>query len=139
MTENCLEIEDFFKFESLEACMGKKAIFGWLGQQIYRVALKITKIQMFSFRKEKCSSVWSYDKTLLFSDKNVLSDKNLSLQPVFLVRNATVDLIYQIGVITVTNIKISIRSHHNGAKFFMKLPLSEFLFFSLFFDLAIIF
>ena len=32
VTENCLEIEDVLKFESLEACKGKKAAFGWLGQ-----------------------------------------------------------------------------------------------------------
>ena len=32
VTENCLEIEDFLKFEYLEACKGKKAIFGWLEQ-----------------------------------------------------------------------------------------------------------
>ena len=32
VTENCLEIDDILKFESLEACKGKKAIFGWLGQ-----------------------------------------------------------------------------------------------------------
>ena len=31
VTENCLEIEDFLKFDSLEDCKGKKAIFGWLG------------------------------------------------------------------------------------------------------------
>ena len=29
---NCLEIEDVLKFEYLEACKGKKAICGWLGQ-----------------------------------------------------------------------------------------------------------
>ena len=32
VTENCLEIEDVLKFESLEACKGKKAAFSWLGQ-----------------------------------------------------------------------------------------------------------
>ena len=32
ITENFLEIEDVLKFESLEACKGKKATFGWLGQ-----------------------------------------------------------------------------------------------------------
>ena len=31
-TENCLEIEDFLKFESLEIFKGKKAAFGWLRQ-----------------------------------------------------------------------------------------------------------
>ena len=33
-TENCLEIEDILKFESLEleACEGKRATFGFLGQ-----------------------------------------------------------------------------------------------------------
>ena len=31
-TENCLEIEDVLLFESLKACKGKKATFGWLGQ-----------------------------------------------------------------------------------------------------------
>ena len=44
-TENCLEIEDVLKFESLEPCKGKKA------------ALKIIEIQIFSFREEKYSSV----------------------------------------------------------------------------------
>ena len=38
------------------ACKGKKAAFGYLA----RAALKITKIQIFNFREEKCSSVWSY-------------------------------------------------------------------------------
>ena len=28
VTENCLGIEDILKFESLEACKGKKATFG---------------------------------------------------------------------------------------------------------------
>ena len=28
----CLEIEDILKFESLEACNGKKAVFDWLRQ-----------------------------------------------------------------------------------------------------------
>ena len=28
VTEDCLEIEDVLKFESLEPCMGKKAAFG---------------------------------------------------------------------------------------------------------------
>ena len=32
LTENCLEIEDVFEFDSLEACKGKKATFGYLGQ-----------------------------------------------------------------------------------------------------------
>ena len=32
VTENCLEIEDFLKFESLKACKGMKAAFGSLGQ-----------------------------------------------------------------------------------------------------------
>ena len=32
VTENCLEIEDVLKFESLEACKGKKATIGWLAQ-----------------------------------------------------------------------------------------------------------
>ena len=32
VTEKCLEIEDVLKYESLEACKGKKAAFGWLGQ-----------------------------------------------------------------------------------------------------------
>ena len=59
MAENCLEIEDVLKFESLEACKDKKAVF-WL----VRADLKITKIQIFSFRKEKCSSVWRYDKDI---------------------------------------------------------------------------
>ena len=53
MNENCLESEDILRFEYLDACKGKKA------------ALKITKTQIFSFREEKCSLVWSYDKTVL--------------------------------------------------------------------------
>ena len=32
VTENCLEIENVLKFESLEACEGNKSTFGWLGQ-----------------------------------------------------------------------------------------------------------
>ena len=32
VAENCLEIENVLKFESLEPCKGKKATFGWLGQ-----------------------------------------------------------------------------------------------------------
>ena len=49
---NCLETENDLEFESLEACKGKMA------------AIKITKIQIFSFWIEKCLSVWSYDKTI---------------------------------------------------------------------------
>ena len=49
MTENYLEMDDVFLFESLEACKGKKAAF-WLA----KAALNIPKIQIFSFRKEKC-------------------------------------------------------------------------------------
>ena len=54
VTENCLEIGGVLKIESLEACKGKKAM----------AALKSTKIQIFSFREEKCFSVWSYDKNI---------------------------------------------------------------------------
>ena len=36
-----------------------------------KAAFKLTKIQLFSFKKEKCSSVWSYDKNTVLSDKNV--------------------------------------------------------------------
>ena len=32
VTENCLEIEAFLKFERLEAFKGKKAAFRWLEQ-----------------------------------------------------------------------------------------------------------
>ena len=32
VTAICLEIEDVFKFDSLEACKGKKARIGWLAQ-----------------------------------------------------------------------------------------------------------
>jgi hypothetical protein len=32
VTEIYIEIEDLFKFDSLEACKGKKAIAGWLAQ-----------------------------------------------------------------------------------------------------------
>ena len=31
-TENCLEVVDVLKFESLEACKGKKTALGWLGK-----------------------------------------------------------------------------------------------------------
>ena len=40
----------------------------------------VTKIQIFSFRKEKCSSVWSYDKKSVSFDKNV----PLKILPLFL-------------------------------------------------------
>ena len=46
--EICLEIEDVFKFDSLEACnKGKKATVGWLKD------LNLPKIQIFKFRKIK--------------------------------------------------------------------------------------
>ena len=45
VTEIFLEIEDVFKFDSLEACKGKKA----------STALKLPKIQIFKFRKIKGS------------------------------------------------------------------------------------
>ena len=32
VTDTFLEIEDVFKFDSLKACKGKKAIIGWLAQ-----------------------------------------------------------------------------------------------------------
>jgi len=32
VTEICLENEDFFKFDSLEASKGKKTALGWLAQ-----------------------------------------------------------------------------------------------------------
>ena len=32
VTENCLEIEDVLKFESLEPCKGNQAAFDWLSQ-----------------------------------------------------------------------------------------------------------
>ena len=32
VAEDCLEIEDVLKFESLEVCKRRKATFGWLGQ-----------------------------------------------------------------------------------------------------------
>ena len=54
VAENCLEIEDVLKFESLEPCKGNKA----------KAALKITKIQIFRLREEKCSSLWSFDKNI---------------------------------------------------------------------------
>ena len=41
----------------LRASQGQKGCL-WLAGAAWRV----TKIQIFSFRKEKCSSVWSYDK-----------------------------------------------------------------------------
>ena len=55
MTENFLEIEDVLKFESLEAI----------------AALKIPKIQTFSFRKEKVCLFGLMAKTSVLSDKNV--------------------------------------------------------------------
>ena len=42
-TEICLETECVFKFDSLEACKGKKVAIG--------TALNITKIQIFMLRK----------------------------------------------------------------------------------------
>ena len=67
MTENCFAIEDILKFESLEACKGKRDTFGYLA----RVALKITKIQIFSFREENVHLFGVMIKTLVLSDKNV--------------------------------------------------------------------
>ena len=50
---NCLEIEEVLKFESLEAIVKGQEGRLWLA----RAALKITKIQIFSFKEEKCLSV----------------------------------------------------------------------------------
>ena len=47
VTKNCLEIEDVLNFESSEAFKGKKVVLA-------KAALKISKIQIFSFREEKC-------------------------------------------------------------------------------------
>ena len=57
MTENCLEIEDLLKFETLEACKVKKI---WLA----RAAFKIIEVQIFKLRKVKWSSVWRYEKNI---------------------------------------------------------------------------
>ena len=74
VTENCLKIKDVLKFESLETCI----VYRQEGRLwLARAALKITKIQVFKFRKVKCSSVWRYDKTSVPSDKTV----PLTLQP----------------------------------------------------------
>ena len=60
-------------FSSLKLKIWK--LGGLWGQEghlwLVRVALKIIKIQIFSFMEEKCSSVWSYDKISIFSDKKV--------------------------------------------------------------------
>ena len=66
VTENCLEIEDVLKFESLEGHI-----------LLARAALKITKIQIFRFRKIKCSSVWRYDKNIsTLIQKSVIYKQN---------------------------------------------------------------
>ena len=51
MTEICLEIDDVFKFGSLEACKGMNAKVGWLVQPFK----KLPKIQILKFRKIKSS------------------------------------------------------------------------------------
>jgi hypothetical protein len=48
MTKNCLEIEVVLMFESLEACKGKKATFGWLGH-----GLKNHQFSNFQFHGRK--------------------------------------------------------------------------------------
>ena len=67
MTENCLEIEDVLKCESLEPCKGKKATFGWLA----KAALKITKIQIFSSGMNNVCLFEVITKASVSSDKNV--------------------------------------------------------------------
>ena len=69
MTENCLEIEDVLKFESLEACKGKKATFRYLGQPYKSPKLK------FSVSGKK--NVHLFD---VMTKTSVLSDKNVPLK-----------------------------------------------------------
>ena len=66
MTENCLEIEDVLKFESLEACKAKKVAFGWLGQP-----LKSPKFKFSVLGKKNVSLFGVMTKTSVFFDKNV--------------------------------------------------------------------
>ena len=58
MTENCIEIEDVLKFECFEACKGKKAAFGWLGQSLKYLKFKFSvsgkkNVHLFGVMKKK--------------------------------------------------------------------------------------
>ena len=66
VTEKCLEIEDVLKFECLEACTGKKAAFGWLGQP-----LKPPKFKFSVLAKKNVHLFGVMTKTSALSDKNV--------------------------------------------------------------------
>ena len=64
MTENCLEIEDVLKFESLEACQRKKATLA-------RAALKSPKFKFSVSGKKNVRLFEVMTKTSVLSDKNV--------------------------------------------------------------------
>ena len=63
MTENCLEIEEVIKFESSEACKGKKAAIGWLagyvsGKKNVRPIGVMTKTSVLSDKKRTFLNVF---------------------------------------------------------------------------------
>ena len=65
MTEICLEIEDVFKFDSLEACKGKKATVGWLAQPYNSQKFKFLssdKQKVHAFEEITNESVLSFKK-----------------------------------------------------------------------------
>ena len=66
MTENCLEIENVLKFENLEACEGKEATFGWLGEPKKSPEFKFS----VSGKKNVCL-FGVMTKTSVLSDKNI--------------------------------------------------------------------
>ena len=64
--ENCSEIEDVLKFESLEACKGKQVAFGWLGQP-----KKTPKFKLSISGKKNVRLLGVMTKTSVLSAKNV--------------------------------------------------------------------
>ena len=67
MTESCLEIVNVLKFERLEVCKGKKAVFGLLGQP-----KKSPKFKFSVSGKKNVRLLGVMTKTSVSSDKNVL-------------------------------------------------------------------
>ena len=73
MTENCLEIENVLKFESLEVCKRRKS-------SLKRVALQITKIQISVSRNKNVCLFGVITKTSVLSDKNVPLPNNYHVE-----------------------------------------------------------
>jgi hypothetical protein len=82
VTENCLEIEIVLKFESSEACEGKEATFGWLGEPKKSPEFKFS----VSGKKNVCL-FGVITKTSVLSDKNVPLLKSPSFGKSYSTRN----------------------------------------------------